>query len=86
YWLGAVTEIAAIIARHIDSSKIPPVLRAASEALSTPHRRSYTPSFLVGCGLVTSGGFIRWLCYRTLGRYFTFLLSVRQDHQLITTG
>lgn len=86
YWAGAVAEIAAIIARRVDSSKIPPVLRAASEALNTLTDVPITPSFLVGCGLVTSGGFIRWLCYRTLGRYFTFLLSVRHDHRLITTG
>ncbi|KAG1734978.1 hypothetical protein EDB19DRAFT_1638726 [Suillus lakei] len=86
YWAGAVAEIAAIIARRVDSSKVPPVLRAASEALSTLTDVPITPSFLVGSGLVTSGGFIRWLCYRILGRYFTFLLSVRQDHRLITTG
>ncbi|KAG1873577.1 hypothetical protein DFJ58DRAFT_903574 [Suillus subalutaceus] len=86
YWVEAMVEIAAILARRIDSSKIPPVLRAASEALSTLTDVPITPSFLVGCGLVTSGGFIRWLCYRTLGRYFTFLLSVRHDHRLITTG
>ncbi|KAG1893460.1 uncharacterized protein F5891DRAFT_1066739 [Suillus fuscotomentosus] len=78
YWAGAVAEITAIIARHIDSSKIPSVLRTASEALSTLTDVPITPSFF--------GGFIRWLCYRTLGRYFTFLLSVRQDHRLITTG
>ncbi|KAG2068065.1 hypothetical protein BDR04DRAFT_1079750 [Suillus decipiens] len=86
HWAGAVAEIAAIIAHHVDSSKIPPVLRAASEALSTLTDVPITPTFLVGCGLVTSGGFIRWLCYRTLGRYFTFLLSIRQDHRLVTTG
>lgn len=86
YWAGAVAEITAIIVRHVDSSKIPSVLRTASEALSTLTDVPITPSFLVGSSLVTSGGFIRWLCYRTLGRYFTFLLSVRQDHRLITTG
>ncbi|KAG2362360.1 hypothetical protein BDR07DRAFT_1333244 [Suillus spraguei] len=86
YWAGTVAEIAAIIAHRVDSSKIPPFLRAASEALSTLTDVPITPTFLVGCGLVTSGGFIRWICYRTLGRYFTFLLSIRQDHRLVTTG
>lgn len=86
YWVGTVAEIAAIVARRVDSSKLPPVLRAAFKILSTLTDVPITPSFLAGCGLVTSGGFIRWLCYRTLGRYFTFLLSVRQDHRLITTG
>ncbi|KAG2138048.1 uncharacterized protein EDB93DRAFT_1242140 [Suillus bovinus] len=85
-WVEALTEIAAIIARHVDSSKMPSVLRTISKALSTLTDVPITPSFLVGCGLVTSGAFIRWLCYRTLGRHFTFLLSIRQDHRLITTG
>lgn len=84
--MGAVAESAAIMARRVDSSKIPLVLRAASEALKTLTDVPITPSFLVACGLVISGGFIRWLCYRTLGRYFTFLLCVRQGHRLITTG
>ncbi|KAG2138051.1 uncharacterized protein EDB93DRAFT_1090809 [Suillus bovinus] len=86
YWAGAVAEVAAIIARRVDSSKMPSVLRMISKYLSTLTDVPITPSFLVGCGLVTSGAFIRWLCYRTLGRHFTFLLSIRQDHQLITTG
>lgn len=86
YWTGALAEIAAIIARRVDSSKVPQFLQAPSEALSALTDVPITSSFLVGSGLVISGGFIRWLCYRTLGRYFTFLLSVRQDHRLITTG
>ncbi|KAG2751227.1 hypothetical protein P692DRAFT_20727219 [Suillus brevipes Sb2] len=86
YWVGALAETAATMARRVDSSKIPLVLRAASEALKTLTDVPITTSFLVGCGLVISGGFIRWLCYRALGRYFTFLLCVRQGHRLITTG
>ncbi|KAG0702403.1 hypothetical protein DFH29DRAFT_501144 [Suillus ampliporus] len=86
YWAGALAEIAAIIANRVDSSKVPPVLRAASEALKTFTDAPISPSFLVGSGLVISGGCIRWLCYRVLGRHFTFLLSVRKDHKLITTG
>ncbi|KAG2068072.1 hypothetical protein BDR04DRAFT_1143998 [Suillus decipiens] len=61
------------------------ILRAASEALSTLTDVPITPTFLVGCGLMTSGGFIRRLCYRTLGRHFTFMLSIRRGHRLVTT-
>ncbi|EMD40165.1 hypothetical protein CERSUDRAFT_112375 [Gelatoporia subvermispora B] len=45
-----------------------------------------TPAFLLGWLLVSGGGFIRWLCYRHLGRHFTFYLTVRDNHQLITSG
>ncbi|OAX43332.1 hypothetical protein K503DRAFT_789542 [Rhizopogon vinicolor AM-OR11-026] len=37
-------------------------------------------------GVVISAGFFRWLCYRTLGRQFTFVVSLRKGHQLVTAG
>ncbi|KAJ8586460.1 hypothetical protein M405DRAFT_823386, partial [Rhizopogon salebrosus TDB-379] len=45
-----------------------------------------TSSFLFGSTLTITGGLIRWWCFRTLGRFFTFELSVRKGHQLVTTG
>lgn len=45
-----------------------------------------TPTFLVGWLLVSGGGLIRYLCYHYLGRHFTFHLTVRNNHQLITDG
>lgn len=32
------------------------------------------------------GGYIRWSCYRTLGRFFTFEMSICNDHKLVTDG
>lgn len=32
------------------------------------------------------GGLIRLNCYRALGRYFTFELSIFKEHKLITAG
>ena len=43
-------------------------------------------SFLVGCLLAVAGGIIRLACYRELGTLFTFELSIRKDHKLITSG
>ena len=45
-----------------------------------------TASFLIGTFLIIYGGVIRWQCYRALGRLFTFQLSIRKDHQLVTSG
>ena len=42
--------------------------------------------FLLGTAVVATGGLLRWWCFRTLGRFFTFELTVRKGHQLITTG
>ncbi|KAI0071611.1 hypothetical protein K474DRAFT_587040 [Panus rudis PR-1116 ss-1] len=45
-----------------------------------------TPAFLVGCSLSIAGGILRLICYRALGRQFTFELSLRKDDKLITSG
>lgn len=45
-----------------------------------------TPIFLLGNALTILGTFIRLQCYQTLGRFFTFELSIQQGHRLITDG
>ncbi|EMD40163.1 hypothetical protein CERSUDRAFT_151158 [Gelatoporia subvermispora B] len=45
-----------------------------------------TPTFLIGWILLVAGGYIRYSCYRTLGRHFTFELALRDSHRLITYG
>lgn len=45
-----------------------------------------TPSFLLGFVLVALSAYIRTLCYRTLGRLFTFELSIQPKHKLVTSG
>ncbi|KAG2341997.1 hypothetical protein BDR05DRAFT_418444 [Suillus weaverae] len=42
--------------------------------------------FILGTALAVTGGLLRWWCYRTLGRFFTFQLSVRKGHRIVTTG
>ncbi|GJJ15274.1 hypothetical protein Clacol_009550 [Clathrus columnatus] len=39
-----------------------------------------------GFVLVFASGFLRVWCYRTLGRLFTYELSVQPGHKLITSG
>jgi protein-S-isoprenylcysteine O-methyltransferase Ste14 len=36
--------------------------------------------------MICSGALIRWLSYRALGRFFTYELTIKEDHKLITTG
>ncbi|KAG2362357.1 hypothetical protein BDR07DRAFT_1407093 [Suillus spraguei] len=45
-----------------------------------------TRPFLVGTALVATAGYLRWSCFRTLGRFFTFELTTRKGHQLVTNG
>ncbi|EGN98778.1 hypothetical protein SERLA73DRAFT_181411, partial [Serpula lacrymans var. lacrymans S7.3] len=86
FWLGALGEVGTIILPQIPPSKLPPSAFTLLKALGGPDTRPITVAFLVGNTLVSFGGFLRWQCYRTLGRFFTFQLSVRKDHRLVTTG
>ena len=58
--------------------------------LATPsaitNTASVTVSFTVGFSLLCVGASIRALCYRSLGRQFTFELSLKQNHKLYTGG
>ncbi|KAF8210971.1 hypothetical protein K438DRAFT_1808557, partial [Mycena galopus ATCC 62051] len=45
-----------------------------------------TPLFLLGAALSLAGTAIRVRCYAILRSLFTFQLSIRADHHLITTG
>jgi len=45
-----------------------------------------SPSLIAGSCLSIIGAAIRFDCYRTLGRFFTFELSIRKGHKLVTSG
>ncbi|OCH89032.1 hypothetical protein OBBRIDRAFT_836152 [Obba rivulosa] len=45
-----------------------------------------TGIYLAGWLALIAGAAIRGACYRQLGRHFTFHLSVRDGHSLVTTG
>lgn len=45
-----------------------------------------TSMSLLATTLVCSGSLVRLWCYRTLGKMFTYQLSLRKDHKLVTTG
>jgi protein-S-isoprenylcysteine O-methyltransferase Ste14 len=45
-----------------------------------------TSSFFLGTLMTALGGYIRWACYRALGRLFTFEMSIRDNHELVTDG
>jgi len=92
-WVWTFIEIATIVASCQDpsssrSTKILFILVANKHkhpALAASKIR-ITPVFIVGWLLVISGSLIRLACYRELGNLFTFHLSMRKDHKLITSG
>lgn len=51
-----------------------------------PSNIRVTPTFILSWIICCSGSAIRVLCYHYLGKQFTFQLSVRKEHKLITGG
>ena len=50
---------------------------------STP---TLPPAFVLGCMMTAASGALRLACYKTLGSLFTFELTLRSDHRLVTSG
>lgn len=46
----------------------------------------FSAPFILSSIFMYAGAYLRRLCFRTLGRHFTFELSVKEEHQLITSG
>ncbi|KAJ7142395.1 hypothetical protein C8R44DRAFT_865740 [Mycena epipterygia] len=53
--------------------------------IPSPNRIRYSRSHSYSA-LIIGGATIRFRCYRELGRHFTFALSIRDNHALVTTG
>eukprot|EP00128_Syssomonas_multiformis_P014508 Colp12_sorted_trinity150504_noHs@17483 len=57
------------------------------ESTSLPlYQRPWTTLELVSLGVVVSAAALRWWSFRTLGRYFTFVVTIRKDHDLVKEG
>ncbi|KAG1763851.1 hypothetical protein EDD22DRAFT_885591 [Suillus occidentalis] len=85
YWVISLAEIVTIACCTTDS--LSTIWAIAQHAIG--QRIRDTPinfPFILGTALAFAGGVIRWWCFHTLGRYFTFQLSVRKGHRIVTTG
>ncbi|KAG1718162.1 uncharacterized protein EDB91DRAFT_1066926 [Suillus paluster] len=87
YWAVSLAEIAIAASRMAGPNTLPSVIQnTVGPLLSRIQDVPITPSFLLGTAVVAVGGYLRWSCFRTLGRFFTFELTAQKKHQLITTG
>lgn len=90
FWGCGLAEIAVIAAQSVSGAS--PYFPAAASILGILDRTgsashlTITPFFMLGCALNVVGASIRLYCYRQLSRLFTFQLSIRDNHRLITTG
>jgi protein-S-isoprenylcysteine O-methyltransferase Ste14 len=62
-------------------------LRIMKHLPPPPPPESALPAmFMLGCLVTAASGALRWACYKTLGSLFTFELTLREDHRLVTSG
>lgn len=90
YLIWTCFEVTVIVADAVPflpfASTIISTFVRSDDPTSATSRIRVTPVFLAGCFSAISGAIIRVMCYRTLGELFTFELSIRRDHKLITSG
>ncbi|KAG2031139.1 hypothetical protein BDR03DRAFT_1016388 [Suillus americanus] len=87
-WAASSAEVANILAIYIGPSQIPEGIYDARAVrfLRALHPMPITPAFLVGSIAVAIGGVLRLYCMSTLGKFWSFHLSVRKEHRLVTSG
>lgn len=87
HWVNAITESAIIIASRYPTHLYPRLLQ---HLVHEPDRDvsniRITPMWLSGCLFLVVGSLIRLSCYHTLGRLFTWDLTIKDDHRLATEG
>ncbi|KIP01825.1 hypothetical protein PHLGIDRAFT_32420 [Phlebiopsis gigantea 11061_1 CR5-6] len=86
YWGNLLCQTAVVLAANFPSAASEDVLSFLTWSSTQARNVQSTPVWLAGCALMALGGGIRLLCYRTLGKFFTWQLAVKKDHALITHG
>ncbi|KAI0349599.1 hypothetical protein OH77DRAFT_1594147 [Trametes cingulata] len=85
----ALCEILVILAAHVPIFASPYVLAVLDQhdpaGEGAKHLR-ITPTFALGWFLIISAALLRIACYRTMGKHFTFQITIHKDHRLVTSG
>ncbi|KAJ3576758.1 hypothetical protein NP233_g217 [Leucocoprinus birnbaumii] len=86
-WGIALAEVAALVAKYAPGL---PYSDVVLSNLIFPGGNAecirFSPVVLAGAIMTTAGGFLRYQCYQALGSMFTFEMSIRKDHVLVTSG
>jgi len=88
FWMAALADATIILALQVPSLSISRVAMSALvlEGSAGISHLAVTPLSIFGSLLIIFGALLRYQCYQTLGKLFTFELSIRNDHKLVTTG
>ncbi|KAG1838843.1 hypothetical protein C8R48DRAFT_622036 [Suillus tomentosus] len=87
-WTATSVEVANILAMHIGPSQIPEGAynTSAVQLLYALHPTPITPALIAGSLFVTVGGALRRYCMLTLGKFWSFRLSIKEEHRIVTNG
>ena len=87
YYIGGLCETAVVLLPCLPAHIAEPVQRllVSNSASGTAHVR-ITPLWLGGCLLMGGAACLRLWAFRTLGQFFTFEMSIKKDHRLVTSG
>jgi protein-S-isoprenylcysteine O-methyltransferase Ste14 len=85
-WTIALCEVAAIFAARNPTLPISQEIIGYLVFSGSVDTIRPTYLFFLGTFIVALGGYIRYSCFRALGRLFTFEMTIRDEHTLITDG
>ncbi|OCH86629.1 hypothetical protein OBBRIDRAFT_796998 [Obba rivulosa] len=83
-WLATFCETIAVLSQYFP--ELTNISSVICPAEGGPLRIALSNIFFIGWGLAVSGAALRGWCFRELGRHFTFHLSLRDNHKLVTSG
>ena len=75
-----------IVLNHVHQTDLSRSILSLLVLKSDPDKIRATPLFFLGTLLTALGGYIRYMCYKEMGTMFTFEMSIRREHRLITSG
>ncbi|KAK2466645.1 hypothetical protein APHAL10511_000903 [Amanita phalloides] len=85
-WIAAAAEILVIVAKSVPELPLSDAILSTLLIGQEEHRIRLTGAAVMAVPLGIIGAAIRAWCYRELGKHFTYELTIRKDHNLITTG
>ncbi|KAF9475822.1 hypothetical protein BDN70DRAFT_907957 [Pholiota conissans] len=86
FYLTGLAEIASILTNHFPENVISRGILALLVNSSPVDRIQITWPFFIAWICCLSGAYIRRQCYKALGESFTFEISLRKNHTLVTSG
>ncbi|KAJ7347193.1 hypothetical protein DFH08DRAFT_867550 [Mycena albidolilacea] len=83
---STISEFLIILAQRFPSLLLSSEILVTLDPAHGASKLEFTRLFLFGAALSLAGTALRVHCYAVLRKFFTFQLSIRADHHLITTG